>query len=179
MRILTRIVAVLLFLSLVTGKEASALVVLQDYEYPEYSFELQPEPGYSYWFRFSYAVDTDFVEPAVPELDAPDSEGWVNHDLFFYGVMNQDWEILWGLNPVDITGSVGWTDFEQLITPGAADLNLIAYLTVADVNLDYYATVSIDNVRLEKVDAAPVPEPSSLLLFAAGLAGVYAYRRRK
>lgn len=174
MKKLTTIVAVLLFLSLLTGKEVSALVVMEDSAFPEFSFEMSPEPGYSYWFRFSYAIDTDFVEPVVSDPDE-----WVYHDLFFYGVLNQDQELLWGLNPVDITGSVGWTDFEQLITPGAADLNLIAYLTLADVNTDYYATVSIDNVRLEQADAAPVPEPSSLLLFAAGLAGIYAYRRRK
>ena len=168
-----RVLTLVLLLALLMGTGAEAITLYDNKSEAEsvFMWEVPVEAGYEYQFSFSYWIDTDFV-----------SDGTFGqiHDLFYFGVLNQDFVPIFDNNPSDVTGPVlTWTASGPFrIQPSSTDMSLLPLFSAVNYTEDFNLTVHIDDYSLEKV-AAPVPEPSSALLFAAGLLGIYAYRRRR
>ena len=97
------------------------------------------------------------------------------NDDFFYAFLFDDsnHQTLYDLDLSDsASGTVRWdlTGYQGQL------LGLEFQLNPFDWEFD--STVTISNVRLETVDA-PVPEPATLLLVGAGMAGLTAWRKKR
>lgn len=168
MRNLTLILALLAAILLTTGNNASALPTTLDmYDYDDTVEQLLLAPGHQYRIDFSYSIDAG----PVPE------EGADSYDTFYYGLFTGS-SIFFERDPVDIYGPVSLTIFPTytLSDPVNEDLYLLFMvgngnpLTESTVHLQYEVT---------QLDAAPIPEPSTILLFAAGMLGVYGVCRKR
>ena len=177
MKTTLRFVLILMLILLVSVSSASALpVTMHDYDEPFsfLSFMQEVKGGGSYYLSFTLSLETNFSPDS--NLIPPAAE---NHDLFSFGVADLANNILW-VHEQDVTGSIPILNFRELVvTPLESDQSLSAYFYMENIRTDYDVTVTIDNVMLEMRDVAPVPEPSSVLLFTAGLAGIFVYRRKK
>ena len=169
MRDLTLILAILAAILLTTGNNASALPTTLDmYDYDNTVEQLLLAPGHQYLIDFSYSIDT----APVPE------EGAESYDTFYYGLFTESFFVFFDRDPVDIYSPVLLTIFPTYTLPYPVNEDLYLYFEVANGNPSTESTVHLQ-YEVTQLDAAPVPEPSTILLFAAGMLGVYGVCRKR
>lgn len=175
MRNLTLILAILSAILLTTGNNASALPTTLDmYDYNNTVEQLLLAPGYQYRIDFSYSIDAiDAIDAdPVPE-EVADS-----YDTFYYGLFTESFIVFFDRYPVDIYGPVSLTIFPTYTLPYPVNEDLYLLFLVADGTPSTESTVHLQ-YEVTQLDAAPIPEPSTILLFAAGMFGVYGVCRRR
>ena len=169
MRNLTLILAILSAILLTTGNNASALPTTLDmYDYDNTVEQLLLAPGYQYRIDFSYSIDAG----PVPE------EGADSYDTFYYGLFTESFIVFFDRYPVDIYSPVSLTIFPTYTLPYPVNEDLYLYFEVANGNPSTESTVHLQ-YEVTQLDAVPIPEPSTILLFAAGMLGVYGVCRKR
>lgn len=150
----------------------------------EYFSALATDPGTSYQFSISYWIDTAFQENGSVAT---------NHDAFYYALLSSSSSyvtsgelfgsgnyqtLLDNASSVDIFGAIPQTQPISLVTTFTADQFLFPLFLVDNGNPDFSSTVHID-YEINRVVTAPVPEPSTILLFGAGMLGLFGITRRR
>ncbi len=115
----------------------------------------------SFWLKWSPTDTGDGLSVTLSDLSDTDTV-----DLLA-NVSNNDL-----LTGILVTEDI--TSFVQ--TYGGQDVELS--FSIWDVDMDPSDTLMIDNISFTQAPA-PVPEPSTILLFGAGLAGLGIFQRRK
>ena len=133
-------------------------------------------------YRLSLSYQTESVADAP--LPAPGDPVAENFDPFYYGLFKgslaspdyifenfSNGNIPNGVAAPPITVTY---DFTTTLTD-----NYYLMFFVDNGNPDYAAMVTIDSFEVTKLDAAPVPEPSTLLLLGAGMVAGIGFARRR
>lgn len=121
--------------------------------------ELPPgvDPGQPHFFQATFLPD----DPALDEVF----------------LMGYDGAGPYGIDLTPLPGGMdeeGWYHFEGLLAAGSG----ILYLDLFDRGDGFSSYALIDAVALVEQPTAPIPEPSTLLLLGAGIAGLAVTRRR-
>jgi len=155
----------------ISGSVGNCTAELSVNDFPDFEAEL--------WQGLAFDVDTDYELLVSFNVDTTLLDT-VFDDFFSISLINADWDIL-ELFSLNIAGA---ESLSKSLTISSTDLSSYAnqdwslsFYLFDDIDFDdNSSTVSISSVFLEEV-ATDVPEPSSLAIFALGLAGLM--NRRK
>lgn len=155
----------------ISGSVGNCTAELSVNDFPDFEAEL--------WQGLAFDVDTDYELLVSFNVDTT-LHDTVFDDFFSISLINADWDIL-ELFSLNIASA---ESLSKSLTISSTDLSSYAnqdwslsFYLFDDIDFDdNSSTVSISSVFLEEV-ATDVPEPSSLAIFALGLAGLM--NRRK